>query len=91
MSDSRIVIAPHSRDERARARENTAVRLDRLTQERQKLARSAFDAGWRQRETIGKALWARSGVWWEELAPLEPKERTIVIRELRTVLGLAPE
>lgn len=90
-SPHRIIIAPETRDTRARAKEATAAKVEKYADQRVALARAAFDAGWRERETLGRAMWARSGVWWPELGPLTATERTIVIRELRSAFGLAPE
>lgn len=90
-SPHRIVIAPETRDERARSRDVTAAKVEKYAEQRVRLAREAFDAALRDRENVGKSLWANSGVWWPELSPLEPSERTIVIKELRRVFGLNPD
>jgi len=87
-NDPHIVIAYHSREERQRNQERTALKVEMLIQERQALARKAVDSALRQRETIQKAMTLGKGVWWEELAPLDPKERGIVIAELRKLFGL---
>ena len=51
--------------------------------QRYKLCREAVEAARRDRDTIERKLALGQGVWWDELAPLMPTERSIVIAELK--------
>lgn len=86
MSDPRIIIAQTPKWEREKNQADTALKQEMLVQERQALARRAFDACWNRRHDLGRALHEGRGVWVEEFAPLTPTERGIVLDEFKRVL-----
>ena len=91
MSDPRIVIAQTPKWVREERQAETALKIEQLVAERQALARKAFDALWSRRHDLGRRLHQHLGIWVEELAPLEPKERTIVVEEFKRCLDRVVE
>lgn len=59
--------------------------------ERQGLWRKALEAAITEKtgRDLNQRFEAGLGVWWPELGPLTPGERTLVIAEVKRILGLA--
>ena len=65
-------------------------RLEKHTEARQELWRTALNAAMAIKEQLARDLYHFRGVWWSELAPLTAAERTAILRELRHMWDLPP-
>jgi hypothetical protein len=58
---------------------------------RQELWRTALEDALIFGDRLRIALRDGKGVWWDSMAPLTAEERTLVLRELRSIWKLPPE
>lgn len=65
--------------------------IERHAARREPLVRNAMRAAMAYREKLREALRTNAGIWFPEMAPLHPLERTALIVELRKMWGLRPD
>lgn len=71
--------------------DRAAEAAERRIDQRKALITRALWEGLQQREPLREKLRNNAGVWWPELGPLTPHERTAVIVKLRATWGLPPD
>lgn len=72
-------------------RARMAERQARWEARRTGLLKRALWAALHNRETLRASLAGNKGVWWPELGPLGPQERTAMLVQLREAWGLPPD
>lgn len=65
--------------------------IQRHAAKREPFVRAAMLAAMRDRVRLREGLQRNTGVWWPEMAPLSPAERTGLLVELRKMWDLAPD
>jgi hypothetical protein len=73
------------------ARARLAEQQARWAEKRKKLLAKALWAALHQRDKLRPRLAGNLGVWWPEMQPLGPTERTAMLVQLREAWGLPPD